>query len=203
VGVPANFIKEWKAIHGEVFQVEAGGIEFVFRALTYKEFDQIAENVESAVDVEDEMVRIGVLWPENMDWDSQNPGLITALYEEINYVSCLDGDVSRSKDLLDDWRMKISGIRGEMKAFILLAMPQYKSKDLDEFTYYQLAELVALSERVVYLRQISEGIEVREKFRLEIYSQEEIEALNNQKVSERGNATVNDPVARKLMEAFG
>lgn len=199
-----ELIDRWKVDHDEVFQVEAGGTLFVFRALTFEEFDNISVMVadKSSADLEDLVVETGVLWPQDLDIDTMSPGLITSLAEQIQSVSCLDGDVYRAIGLLDDWRVKVSGIRGEMKSFVLFAMPQYSSRDLDGMTFYRLAELVALSEKVIYLRQISEGVEVREPIRLQIYTAEEIDAINNERISDGGTATKGDPIAQKLAEAM-
>lgn len=196
-------IAEWKLKYDEVFQVEAGNTIFVFRALSFKEFDEIAANVDSNVELEDRVVECGVLWPDDIDWDKQSPGLVSTLSDEITQVSCFDGTVWRSKDVLDEWRMKVSGIRGEMMSFVLFAMQQYKAEDLEEFTFYQLAKLVAYAEKVIYLRQISEGVDVKEPIRLVIYSQEEIDEINQERISDGGTATRGDPIAQRLMEAMG
>lgn len=198
-------IEEWKLKYDEVFQVQAGDTIFVFRALTFKEFDDMAVAVEhkSVADLEDLIVQRAVLWPENIDWDYKSPGLITSLAEEINSVSCFGSDVSRSKEVLNEWRMKVSGTRGEMMTFVLFALQQYKVEDLEDLTFYQLAKLVAYAEKAIYLRQISEGVEIREPIRLVLYSPEEIEMMNQQKISDGGTATRGDPIAQRLMEAMG
>lgn len=202
-------IAEWKRQYDELFTVEIGKHLIIYRAVTFREFDQIASGVtqdSSSVDIEDELVNLAVLAPDRKVLDRMRAGHVSAVADAIKESSCLDGEVYRAKDVLQTWRSRVSGIRGEMYAFVMFAMPQYKAADLDNLTFYRLAELVALAEKVVSLRQAAEGIETEAPIRLELYTPEEIEAINEQlsntKISKHGNATMADPIAQKLMAAM-
>ncbi len=198
-------IVELKQRYDEVSELVAGGHCILYRSISFYEFDHIAKSLtdqSSSVDVEDDLVKLAVVWPTNFDPDNYKPGLITVLADKIKETSCLDGEVYQAKEVLERWRDRVSGIRGEMYAFILFALTQYKAEDLDKMTFFKLSELVALSEKVIALRQLAEGVEVRVPIRLEIYTPEEMAVLGAQKVSDHGNATVADPIAQKLMEAM-
>lgn len=197
-------LSKWKAEYDELGSVTFGSQYIVYRPVTFREFDQIARSVtadKSTVDVEDELVDLAVLWPEDLDSSKMRPGHVSALADAIRETSCLDGEVYKAKDVLDMWRSRLSGIRGEMYAFIMFALPQYKDTDLDELTFYRLGKLVALSEKVISLRQAAEGVETDRPVRLEIYTPEEIEEMGKRKVSMAGNATAADPIAQKLLAA--
>lgn len=198
-------IAEWKRQYDELFTVEIGKHLIIYRAVTFREFDQIASSVtqdSSSVDIEDALVNLAVLAPDTKVLDRMRAGHISAVADAIKESSCLDGEVYRAKDVLQTWRSRVSGIRGEMYSFVMFAMPQYRAAELDNLTFYRLAELVALAEKVVSLRQAAEGIETDAPIRLELYTPEEIEMLNQQKISKHGNATVADPIAQKLMAAM-
>jgi hypothetical protein len=198
-------IDNWKYQYDEIFSLEANGIFFVFRALTFAEYDHILlliDDDSSSVDLEDALIKDALLWPQDFDPNVISPGVVANIANEIKHLSCLDGDVLHGRDVLEGWRTKVNGVRGEMKSFVLFALPQYTSQNLDDFTFYRLAELVAYAEQVIYLRQLSEGMQVDQPIRLRLYTQEELEEMNKAKVSDKGNATVADPIAKKLMDAM-
>lgn len=200
---PSSLVAEWKSKYDEIFTIQVSGNLIAYRSITFREFDQIVQlqsSDSSSVDVEDDLVNLAVLWPDELKLTKA--GHVTAIAEAIKESSCLDGEVYRAKEVLDTWRARASGIRGEMYAFVMFAMPQYKAQDLDDMTFYRLAELVALAEKVITLRQAAEGIQSDRPIRLELYTPEELEYINSQKISDGGNATVADPIAQKLRAAM-
>jgi hypothetical protein len=90
-----------------------------------------------------------------------------------------------------------------MKAFVLAAIPTYKPDDLDEMTFSQLSEKVALSEKIIEIKQTMNGIEPT-NMSLELIDPEEEEIKAKQKAArhnlsrKEGEAEYDDPIAQKL-----
>jgi hypothetical protein len=202
---PSELIAEWKREYDEILSVEMGGHFLVYRSISFDELDQITRSVtkdSSSIDIEDDLVKLAVLWPIGFDPNHYKPGLITTLSNKVKESSCLDGEVYHAIDVLNTWRERMDSLRGEAYSFIMFAMAQYKLEDLHNLTFYRLSELVAISEKVIALRQMAEGVETTVPIRLEIWTPEEIEAWSQQKISKHGNATVADPIAQKLLAAM-
>lgn len=195
-------IAEWKQEYGEIFSADTGSDVFIFRKITFSELDAIMaiHGNGTDADIEDGLVGRAVLWPLNTKdiMDEIKPGIISTLAENIRDVSNLEGGVESTRKALDRSREKMSGFRGEMVSFIMFGLPQYKAEDLNDITFDDMTDLVALAEKVLQLKQASEGVD-GPPVRMEIYSEEEIAEMNKKKISDKGNATLDDPIARKLL----
>lgn len=200
MGIPNRLLSQWKREYGAVFLMESGEDIFAFRELRFDEFDDITTGLGDSYSfnqIEDDLLDRCVLWPEDFDADHYMPGVMAQLAAEIMDESGLNEDVHTIRSMLDEYRTKFSGVRGEMCSFILLAMPQYRLDDLGKITMRKLTELVVMAEKVIALRQLSEGYDDIE-IKMRVYTQEELDEMGAQKIADGGTATVDDPIARKL-----
>ena len=65
--------------------------------------------------------------------------------------------------ILEQKREKASSVRSLMKAFVLATITTYSPEDLDKMTFSQLAEMVALSEKIIEIKQNIKEIQYRYK----------------------------------------
>lgn len=201
MSIPADKVAAWKIQYGQIFSVQTGGQQYVFRAITQDEWDGVISHKEwSSADAEDYIIGLALLWPEEFNLDSVRPGVVTTVAEEITEVSGFNS-VHAVIYALNEARENVQGYLGMAKAFIITAMPAYTWEELNYKTTHQLMELVAGAENILHLRALAMGAEVREPVRLVIKTPEEIEAEMQQRLDE-GNATKADPTADKLRMAM-
>jgi hypothetical protein len=90
-----------------------------------------------------------------------------------------------------------------MKAFVLATISAYKPEDLDNLTYSQLAEKVAIAEKIIEITQSMHGIQPN-NLKLELIDPEEEEEKQKSMEAKHdlakgpGAAGLNDPIAQKL-----
>lgn len=173
--------------------------------MTFSEFDSIGnlkkENFSSA-DVEEEILKYAVVYPDNFDINSVSPGAITSLAERVLEFSGFSS-ARKTKHVLDEKRAQANQVRGLMKAFVLATIHTDTPEFLDSLTYSQLAARVALAEKIIEVQQAVLGIEST-NVTLQIIDPEE-EKEKQQKTAARhdaskseGAAVYNDPIAQKL-----
>lgn len=196
---------ELKNKYGSIFQTNLRKEPVVFRELTFAEFDKIAEyesSGESKTEIEDLIIRSAVIYPENMDLDSYPAGLISSLADEILDESGFSSP-ARAKRILDEKRQIAAEVRSLMKAFVLSTITTYSPEDLDNLTYSKLAERVALSEKIIEIKQSILGIEPTNVI-LQLIDPEEEERKLKDKAQrynqsrKDGEASYEDPIAHKL-----
>lgn len=90
-----------------------------------------------------------------------------------------------------------------MKAFVLSTISAYSPEDLDSFTYSKLAEKVALSEKIIEIKQGILAIEPTNVSLQLIDPEEEArkaadKADRYNKSKKDGEASYQDPIAQKL-----
>lgn len=110
---------------------------------------------------------------------------------------------SLAKQILESKRQTASEVRGLMKAFVLSTISSYRVTELDSMTFSQLAELVALSEKIIEINQNSYGIEPTSIKLLLIDPEEEQQkkktsAARHNLSRKEGEAAYEDPIAQKL-----
>lgn len=109
----------------------------------------------------------------------------------------------KAKRVLDEKRLKASQVRGLMKAFVLATIHTDSPEFLDSLTYSQLAERVALAEKIIEVKQAINGMESTDVTLSLIDPEEEREkesqsAARHNASKLEGAATYNDPIAQKL-----
>ena len=197
---------ELKKKYGSVFQTIIKDIEVVFRELTFSEYDKIAEYQNSgdysSVDTEDLIIECAVVYPENFNINKIPPGMVTSLAEQIVDFSGFYS-ARLAKQILEDKREYANQVRSLMKAFVLATITSYSPEQLDDMTFSQLAEKVALSEKIIEIQQGINGVQSTD-LRLELIDPEEEVQKEKQKAArhnlskKEGEAEYDDPIAQKL-----
>jgi len=197
---------ELKKKYGSIFSTSIKNQEIFFRELTFEEYDKIVEYKNSAdyssADLEDIIIESAIVYPEDLNTNTLPPGLISSLSQQIVDVSGFYS-AKIAKNILNNKREKANEVRSLMKAFVLATIHAYNPKDLDEMTFSQLAENVALSEKIIEIQQSINGVQPT-NINLELIDPEE--ELGKKKTSEArhdlskkgGEASYSDPIAQKL-----
>lgn len=202
----SDLLYELKKQHGSLFQTSIKNQVVVFRELKFSEFDRIAEHQLSGdytnLDVEDFIIKSAVVYPLEFDTDRLPTGMISSLAEEILQESGFSS-AKKAKNVLESKRQQASEVRSLMKAFVLATISTYSAEDLDDMTYTKLAENVALSEKIIEIKQNILGIQPT-NVTIQLVDPEE-EAEKEQDFANRfnqsrgaGEAAYQDPVAQKL-----
>ena len=103
-----------------------------------------------------------IVHPEDFDINQIPPGAVSSLCEEIIQFSGFSSP-KVAKMILEQKREKASSVRSLMKAFVLATITTYSPEDLDKMTFSQLAEMVALSEKIIEIKQNIKEIQYRYK----------------------------------------
>lgn len=200
---------EIKKRYGSIFTATIKGQDIVFRELTFNEYDQIVEYQNSedytSLDAEDLVIKYAVVYPENFSIDKLPPGIVSSLAKQIVDVSGFYS-ARLAKNILQEKRDSAGEVRNLMKAFVLATINSYSPEKLDEMTFSQLAEKVALSEKIIEIQQSIYGIEPT-NVTLQLIDPEE-EKIKEQQAAARhdlskkeGEAQYSDPIAKKLWGA--
>ena len=200
-----DILHNLKNKYGSIFQTHLKQQPVVFRELTFAEFDRIAEyeaSGESKAEIEDLIIKSAVIYPEDMVLDNYPAGLISSLADEILEESGFSSP-SRAKRVLDEKRQQAAEVRSLMKAFVLSTINTYLPEDLDELTYSKLAEKVALSEKIIEIKQSILGIEPTNVILQLIDPEEEQRKIEDKakrynQAKKEGEADYQDPIAQKL-----
>ena len=199
-------LHELKKKHGSVFEVTVKNVDVVFRELTFNEYDKIIEYQASedfsSVDTEDLIIERAVVYPEDFDINRIPPGMVTSLAKKIiDFSGFYTARVA--KQILEEKRQQANEVRSLMKAFIIATITSYTPEDLDNMTFSQIAELVALSEKIIEIQQGINGVQVTD-MKLELIDPEEEEMKERQTAArhnlskKEGEAQYDDPIAQKL-----
>lgn len=200
---------EIKKKYGSIFTASIKGQDIVFRELTFNEYDQIVEYQNSedytSLDSEDLVIKYAVVYPEDFSIDKLPPGIVSSLAKQIVDVSGFYS-ARLAKNILQEKRDSAGEVRNLMKAFVLATINSYSPEKLDEMTFSQLAEKVALSEKIIEIQQSIYGIEPT-NVTLQLIDPEE-EKIKEQQAAARhdlskkeGEAQYSDPIAKKLWGA--
>lgn len=203
--VDPGILYKLKLEYGSIFQTYLKKDLIIFRELTFAEFDRIAEyelSGESSAEIEDLIIKSAVVHPEDIVLDHYPAGLVASLAEEILQESGF-ASAAKAKRTLEDKRAQAAEVRNLMKAFVLSTITTYSPEDLDNLTYSKLAEKVALSEKIIEIKQNILGIAPTNVV-LQLIDPEEEElklkdkAERYNKSKKEGEAQYEDPIAQKL-----
>jgi hypothetical protein len=149
----SELIVDLKKRHGEIFQMDFGDQALVFRALTLKEFENLAieEGHSDSAQSEDNIVQTALLYPSMSVLEKMSAGLISVLAEEIIEESSFL-NISKAQEILDSQRKEMNDIKALVPIFIISAMPSYKLEDLENKTFNELLYMVAMAEEILGMR---------------------------------------------------
>jgi hypothetical protein len=195
-----------KSKYGNIYSVEVKGQSLVFRELTFKEYNKILylQGLDgfSSADMEDLILSYAIIHPENFDLMSISPGAVSSLSQEILDISGFF-TVSLAKSVLEEKRYEATEVKNLMKAFVLATISTYTPDDLENMTFSELAENVALSEKIIEIKQNMNGMEPTNLTLQLIDPQEEVEkekvkAARHNLSKKEGEAAYQDPIANQL-----
>lgn len=206
--IDPSVIYQLKREYGQVFPIEIDHGEYILRRLTFDEYDEIELRGKtwSSVDVEDFIVRSGVLYPE-IDVDRMKPGVVSTIAEKILYFSGFS-DTKYASGILEQERQKVDNVRYQMMAFIMAAMPGSTEEELSMLDFAGLAHKTVMAELVIACQQEAVGLP---KTNLKIMLEDETaEAAVEQAAPQYqpprdlkpGEVPVSDPLAQKLHRAL-
>ena len=158
----ANELFALKSKYGNIYSVTIKKQQVIFRELTFKEYDNILylrtlDDIDSS-DIEDIILQYAVVYPEGFDTMSIPPGVVSTLSAEILDISGLYS-ASVAKNILDQKRFEANEVKNLMKAFVIATITSYSPEDLENMTFSELAEKVALSEKIIEIKQNANGME--------------------------------------------
>lgn len=204
-----DLIFELKYKYGNLYAVVVKGVDLYFRELTFKEYERVLFLQDSEgltyADIEDLILEQAIVYPENFDLDKVPPGIVSSLAEEVINISGF-ASARTAKQVLVNKRDEANEVKNLMKAFVLATISTYSPDDLEDMTFSQLAEKVALSEKIIEIQQGINGIEST-NINLELIDpEEELEkqkqmAEKHDKAKPAGAAGIDDPIAHKLWGA--
>jgi hypothetical protein len=202
----ASSIFELKYKYGNLYYVTVKNVDLYFRELTFKEYEKVLylqeSNDYSYADIEDIILQEAIVHPVDFDLNKVPPGVVSSLAEEIIDISGFSS-AKMARHVLMSKREQANEVKNLMKAFVLATISSYSPDDLEDMTFSQLAEKVALSEKIIEIQQGINGIEST-NITLELIDPEEeirkrMEAAEkHEKAKPTGAAGLNDPIAHKL-----
>lgn len=201
---------ELKLRYGPLYSTTVKGIDLLFRQMTYKEFDRFVTIQESqgysSADSEDYILEQCIIYPENFNINIIPAGAVSSIADAILESSGFSS-ARVAKRILESKREKASEVRGLMKAFVLATINTYSPEDLDNMTFSELSERVALAEKIIEIQQSIYGIEPTQ-VRLDLIDPEEEAIKEQMRAAEynakrkEGEAAYNDPIAQKLLKSL-
>lgn len=202
----SELIFNLKNKYGNIYCVDIKNVTLVFRELTFKEYDQVLhyQDLEdsSSADIEDLILNFTIVYPENFDIYKIPPGNVSKLAQTVLDISGITS-AKLAKQVLDEKREKVNEVKNLMKAFVLATIHSYSPEQLEEMTFSELAENVALAEKIIEIRQGMNGIEPNNLVLQLIDPEEEAEkekmhAARHNLSKKDGEAAYEDPIAQKL-----
>jgi hypothetical protein len=204
--IDSELIFNFKKKYGNIYSVNVKNITLIFRELTFKEYSQVLSYQDlddsSSVDLEDLILSFGIIYPEDFDIYKIPPGNVSSLAQDILDLSGITS-AKIAKQTLDLKRAEASEVKNVMKAFVLAAIASYSPEDLENMTFSELAEKVALAEKIIEIKQGINGIQSTD-LTLQLIDPEEeqekekVRAARHNLSKKEGEAAYEDPIAQKL-----
>ena len=156
-------ISKLKEVFGPLHKVDIEGTSYILRTLNRKELaslDIFSEDIDT--DKEEEIVKLAIIHPLDIDYDNLSAGVITTLSEIVLDKSGLLG-IESLQNALEKAREKRT-IFSEIYEMICAAFPTILPGDLDNITLDKLMDLFVIAEGILIKTGI---IEQEVKFELE------------------------------------
>lgn len=204
--VDSDLVFKLKEKYGNIYLVNIRGIDLIFRELTFQEYKKILYLKDldgfSSADIEDIIISYSIVYPENFDINKIPAGNVSALSQDVLDISGITS-AKLAKSILDQKRIEANEVKNLMKAFVLATITSYTPDELDAMTFSELAEKVALSEKIIEIQQAMNNIQANNMTLQLIDPEEELEkekqkAARHNLSKANGEASYEDPVAKKL-----
>lgn len=204
--IDADTLFHLKEKYGNIYSVEIKGKTFVFRELTFHEYKKVMylRDIDefSSADIEDAIINFSVVYPDDFDLNSIPPGNVTSLADRVLDISGITS-VQLAKSILEEKRYEVNEVKNLMKAFVLATISSYTPEQLEAMTFSELAEKVALSEKIIEIKQAIHNIPSND-ISLQLIDPEEEAEKEKQKAArynlsrKPGEAKFEDPIAHQL-----
>jgi hypothetical protein len=199
-------IFDLKNRYGNIYSVDIKDKTIVFRELTFKEYDQILsyQTIDgySYADIEDYILAYSIVYPEGFDIYKIPTGNISSLAQSVLDISGITS-ARLAKQILEEKRFEVNEVKNLMKAFVLATISSYTPEELENMTFSQLSERVALAEKIIEIKQGMNGVQPNNLILQLIDPEEEAEkekvkAARHNLSKKDGEASYEDPIAQKL-----
>lgn len=127
-------LDKWYKSYGPLFHVKVEDSEFICREMTRSEYKKVVETEEDELLQEEEICKLCVLWPEDMDLNSQYAGLPHSMAVEILRESGF-GDSPKVGVLMEKHRQEMEDFMNQVSCIIHEAFPML---DLEEIESWHL-----------------------------------------------------------------
>lgn len=204
--IDSDLVFRLKEKYGNIYSVTIKNTDFIFRELTFQEYKKILylKDLEgfSSADIEDIILTFSIVYPEDFDLNKIPAGNISALSQDVLDISGITS-AKLAKSILDQKRLEVNEVKNLMKAFVLATITSYTPEQLEVMTFSELAEKVALSEKIIEIQQAMRNIQPNNMTLQLIDPEEELEkekqkAARHNLSKKAGEASYEDPIAKKL-----
>lgn len=138
----AEFSKEHDVLH----HVQIYGDDYIFRILGRREYKKILHNDSlTELDMEDEICKLCVLWPEDFDTDECPAAAPTELCRQILENSFLD-DITSTLRLLEYYKEEMTDLENQMICIISEAFPHYSLEEIEEWNNLKFCKMFTRAE---------------------------------------------------------
>lgn len=204
--IDSDVLFHLKEKYGNVYSVIIRNFNLVFRELTFQEYNKILYLRElddfSSADIEDFILNYSIVYPEDFDLNKIPAGSVSALAENVLEISGITS-VKLAISILEQKRAEVNEVKNLMKAFVLATISSYTPEQLEAMTFSDLAEKVALSEKIIEIQQAIHNIPSN-NISLQLIDPEEEQEKEKERASKynlsrkEGEAKYEDPIAHKL-----
>lgn len=144
----------------EIYRCVHSDIEFYFRPLTRKEFEVLLSISADGFEFEDNVCLQCVISPENFDYKHCKAGIPAMVCLTILEISGI-GDTNFSVSMLEQARELIrSDFDRQMDSVIMMAFPQYRQDELENWTRKKLFMMYAQAEWTLEIRGLTLGTQI-------------------------------------------
>ncbi len=137
-------IESFKAEYNEVYLTAVGADEFIFRAITPKEHDQINQWAVNEDDALERVCEMAVLWPK-MNFQAGKAYIPTQLAPMILEKSGFGGSYPEVY-LIPEFRSQMNDFYEQAKIVIATAFPNYKFEEMDDWTKEKIIQMAVRAE---------------------------------------------------------
>jgi hypothetical protein len=146
-------LREWKTTYGEVVHLDFGGREYVFRAITPKEWDriQLATEIGDPALIDElhgDLLNACKLWPEDFDLDDLPITGFRQLYQAVQDASPF-GSPQSFYDTLQRYRQRTQNLMGAVRSMLATAFPGLTQAAIDDFSAHRLFTHITLAEQIL------------------------------------------------------
>lgn len=147
-----QILEDWKKEYGNIFLTDINDQQFIFKLLSYEEYDEIIKNVEDSYDMDEAICRVAVLDPEVKDWEDEIfAGYVSTLSQLIREESLIipraenkENSDNQVIELLEEKGQQIANsFMMQLPIIIVHTFPQYTFEDVGKMSLYEQVDLYA------------------------------------------------------------